>query len=256
MTLDEQIKTIRENMRGVILAGGTGTRLMPLTRTINKHLLPVNNKPMIEYPLQTLIDIGIKDILVVTGVDHFGMIAEHLRSGKDYDAEFTYKVQDKAGGIAEALSLAEDFSQEKKLAVILGDNIFGTNFKPEAIDFIQKNYGAMFFLKEVDDPERFGVATIDEANKKIVKIVEKPAQPESKLAVTGLYFYDNTVFDRIRPLQPSKRGELEISHVNESYVKEGNIHHHILLNWFEAGTHEGRENAEEHLRRYNNARKK
>lgn len=248
MTITDTLELIQQNMRGVILAGGKGTRLDLLTRVVNKHLIAVADKPMIEYPLNTLKQIGLTEICIVTGVDHFGMIAEYLGSGKRYGVNFTYKVQDEAGGIAQALSLAEDFSHGKKLAVILGDNIFGYNLQEEAEKFIKENYGAMLFLKEVDDPQRFGVAAIDSTQKKIINIEEKPKQPKSNLAVTGLYFYDSTVFDKIRPLKASQRGELEITDVNTQYVQEGRTAYEILLNWFDAGTHESRELAEEFIR--------
>ncbi len=242
---------INENMRGIILAGGKGTRLLPLTKVTNKHLIPVGNKPMIEYPLETLIKIGIKDICVVTGIEHAGAIFSYLGSGSNYGVNFTYKIQDEAKGIAHALALAEDFAHAKKTAVILADNIFLYNFRQEAEEFLREKYSAMLFLKEVDDAKRFGVATVDLTARKIIAIEEKPQNPQSKLAVTGLYFYDNTVFDKIKPLALSKRGELEITDVNNSYVLKGNTSYQIILNWFDAGTHESREIAEEHIRRFN-----
>jgi glucose-1-phosphate thymidylyltransferase len=260
MAIDEKVdekivlEFIQNNMRGVILAGGKGTRLLPLTKVTNKHLVPVGNKPMIEYPLETLTLIGIKDILIVTGVEHMGQIADYLEDGSSYGLEFTYRVQKKAGGIAQALSLAEDFSRGKKLAVILGDNIFGYSFREEAMRFLTNDYGAMLFLKEVEDAQRFGVATIDKQRKQIISIEEKPEQPKSNLAVTGLYFYDSTVFDKIRQLKPSARGELEITDVNTKYVQEGRTTYQILLNWFDAGTHESRELAEEFVRQWSNTR--
>lgn len=250
--MTENDDMINNQMRGVILAGGKGTRLLPLTKVVNKHLVPVANKAMIDYPVQTLVSIGITNILIVTGVEHIGQIADYLQDGSDYGVHFTYKVQKKAGGIAQALALAEDFAHGKKIAVILGDNVFVDDFKQDAIRFIENNYGVLLFLKPVEDPQRFGVATI--MNDKIVEIIEKPEHPKSNLAVTGLYFYDHTVFDRIRPLKPSPRGEIEVTDVNMSYVCEGKITHSIVNHWTDAGTHESRILAEELIRTRQHAR--
>lgn len=247
MLVEEQL--IETNIKGIILAGGKGTRLLPLTKVTNKHLVPVCNKPMIEYPLQTLKQMGIKDILVVTGVEHIGQIADYLEDGSSYGVKFTYKVQKEAGGIAQALSLAEDFASGKKIAVILGDNIFTHDFRGEATEFITNNHGAMLFLKEVPDPKRFGVATIDAENKIITEIIEKPKEPKTNLAVTGLYFYDETVFRRM-PKNPSVRGEFEITDVNMNYVKDGNTAYKIIKEWFDAGTHESRDKVEKYLREH------
>lgn len=201
-------------MKGVILAGGKGTRLLPLTKITNKHLLPIFNKAMIEYPLKTLLQAGIKDILIVSGREHAGDFIEYLGSGSDYNANFTYRVQVEAGGIAQALLLAEDFADGKPVTVILGDNIFEDNFESEIKNFKK---GAKVFLKEVSDPERFGVAILK--SKKVIKIVEKPKNPPTNFAVTGLYQYDSDVFDIIKKLKPSARGELEITDINNAYIK-------------------------------------
>ncbi len=194
-------------MKGIILAGGTGSRLMPCTRVTNKHLLPVYNKPMIYYPIDTLVSARITEILIVTGGNNPGDFLKLLQNGKEFGLKgisFTY--QDGAGGIAEALGLARDFADEDKIIVILGDNIIEDNIKDQVARFEKQEKGAKFFLKEVSDPERFGVAEIKEG--KLIGIEEKPKNPKSKLAVSGLYMYDNQVFDIIKTLKPSDRGEL------------------------------------------------
>ncbi len=247
MSTDEELVT--KNFRGIILAGGKGTRLEPLTRIMNKHLVRVGNYPMIEYPLQTLKKIGIKDIMVISGVHHIGQIMDYLGSGKQHGVEFTYRVQDEAGGIAQALALAEDWSKGKKTAVILGDNVFLQDFKEDAIRFVTENNGTMLFLKEVLQPQRFGVATVN--GDKITEIIEKPKEPKTNLAVTGLYFYDETVFDKIKPLKPSARGELEITDVNMSYVNEEKATYKIINKWIDAGTFQSLEEAEKHVREHN-----
>jgi glucose-1-phosphate thymidylyltransferase len=219
-------------MKGVLLAGGKGTRLLPLTKITNKHLLPIFNKAMIEYPLRVLLEAGIKDILIVSGREHAGDFIEYLGSGNDYNANFTYKVQAEAGGIAHALMLAEDFADGGPVTVILGDNIFGENFKSKLTPFKK---GATVFLKEVSDPERFGVATVKGG--KVVKIIEKPKKPESNMAVTGLYQYDSDVFDIIKKLKPSARGELEQTDVNNVYIKRGLMKAEMVDGfWSDAGT--------------------
>lgn len=219
-------------MKGVILAGGSGSRLMPMTKVTNKHLLNVYNKPMIYYPLQTLLDAGINQIMIVSGKGHAGHFLELLGSGKDFDAKFTFEIQEEAGGIAQALGLAEDFADNEPVAVILGDNIFEDNLKKEIQNFKE---GAKIFLKEVKDPQRFGVAEIK--GDKIVSIEEKPKEPKSKLCVTGLYIYDAKVFDIIKTLKPSDRGELEITDVNNHYVKEGKMTFAKVKGfWSDAGT--------------------
>jgi len=219
-------------MKGVILAGGTGSRLLPLTKVTNKHLLPVYNKPMIYFPLQTLMDMGIKDILIVSGPGHAGHFVNLLGSGKDFGIKLSYEIQDEAGGIAQALGLAETFSAGDSVAVILGDNIFEDKF-----DLSKFKNGAAIFLKEVDDPQRFGVAEL--ANERVVSIEEKPQKPKSNWAVTGLYVYNNNVFKIIKTLKPSKRGELEITDVNNAYIKQGSMVANVVKGyWSDAGTFE------------------
>ena len=233
-------------MKGVILAGGQGTRLLPLTRAVNKHLLPVGEKPMLQHCVEKMLEAGILDIMVVTGGEHFGGIAEFLGSGKQFGCRITYRVQEEAGGIAQALLLAEGFPKEgESICVLLGDNIFEDSLLPLAQQFCTYGYnGSMVVLKAVPDPERFGVATID--GNKIVKIVEKPEHPESNLAVTGIYFYDSTVFDIVRRLRPSARGEFEITDVNSAYVVRGQMRFARMDGWWtDAGTHESYRRANE-----------
>jgi len=223
-------------MKGVILAGGTGSRLYPLTKVTNKHLLPVYDKPMIYYPLQTLIDAGIKEIMIVSGRGHAGHFLELLGSGADFGAKFTYEIQDNAGGIAQALGLAEDFADNDNITVILGDNIFQDNIKDSVKNFIG---GAHIFLKLVPDAHRFGVAEVDKNKGHVLGIEEKPAQPKSNLAVTGLYIYSNDVFDVVKTLKPSGRGELEITDVNNYYIGKDMMKFSMLDGyWSDAGTFE------------------
>lgn len=225
------------NLRGVILAGGTGSRLMPLTKVTNKHLLPIGHKPMIYYPIEKLTAVGIEDILIVTGVEHMGDVVSLLGSGKDFGCRFTYKVQDQAGGIAQALGLAEGFSNDDSLVVILGDNIFADSLKEYAKKFISQKSGAKILLKEVSNPQRFGVAEV--ADDKVVSIEEKPKEPKSNYAVTGIYFYDSKVFDIIRTLRPSARGELEVTDINNAYIAKSKLTYDIMKNWWsDAGTFE------------------
>ena len=222
-------------MKGIILAGGTGSRLYPLTKVTNKHLLPIGNKPMIYYPIEKLTDAGIQEILIVTGTEHMGDVVNLLGSGKDFGCRFTYKVQDEAGGIAQALGLAENFVGDDCMTVILGDNIFETSLQ-KALETYPKE-GAQILLKEVNDPERFGVAEVN--GDKIVGIEEKPEKPKSSLAVTGVYMYDANVFDYIRELKPSERGELEITDVNNRYINQGKMRFSIMDDWWtDAGTPE------------------
>lgn len=221
-------------MKGVILAGGTGSRLHPLTKVTNKHLLPVYDKPMIYYPIETLINAGIKDIMIVSGKGHAGHFLELLGSGVDCGVHFTYEIQDKAGGIAQALSLAEDFVDGDNVTVILGDNIFQDNVKEDVKSF--KN-GAKIFLKEVPDAHRFGVAELE--GEKVIGIEEKPKVPKTNFAVTGLYIYDPEVFNYIKTLKPSGRGELEITDVNNYYINKGLMEYGVLEGyWSDAGTFE------------------
>jgi len=223
------------NLRGVVLAGGTGSRLRPLTKVTNKHLLPVARKPMIYYPIEKLTAIGIGEILIVTGVEHMGDVVGLLGSGREFGCRFTYKVQDEAGGIAEALSLAENFANGQSIAVILGDNLFQKSLKDHARRFMEQKTGARLLLKQVADPERFGVAEIRDG--KIIAIEEKPKKPKSNYAVTGIYFYDASVFEIIQTLKPSGRGELEITDVNNAYIHRGQMACDILDGWWtDAGT--------------------
>jgi glucose-1-phosphate thymidylyltransferase len=219
-------------MKGVILAGGSGTRLYPCTKVTNKHLLPVYNKPMIFYPIQTLLAGGIREILIVSGPGHAGHFLNLLGSGKDFRAKFTYEIQDEAGGIAQALRLAEDFAGGDDIVVILGDNIFEDKF-----DFSGFSGGAKIFLKKMplESAKRFGVAQT--RNGSVVSIEEKPKNPKSNYVVTGLYMYDSSVFETIRKLKPSQRGELEITDVNNHYVKKGKMAFSFVKGrWSDAGT--------------------
>jgi glucose-1-phosphate thymidylyltransferase len=219
-------------MKGIILAGGTGSRLYPLTKVTNKHLLPVYDKPMIYYPLQTLIDAGITEIMIVSGRGHAGHFLELLGSGSEFGAQLTYEIQEGAGGIAQALGLARLWAGDDSVTVILGDNIFEDSVKEAVQSFTS---GARVFLKEVRDAQRFGVAEV--SGDRILGIEEKPQNPKSNLAVTGLYIYDAGVFRIIQDLKPSGRGELEITDVNNAYVKKGMMTFSTLKGfWSDAGT--------------------
>jgi glucose-1-phosphate thymidylyltransferase len=218
-------------MKGVILAGGLGSRLRPLTKVTNKHLLPIYDKPMIYYPIETLVQAGIKDIMIVTGGNSAGDFLRLLGNGKDFglkDIYYTY--QEGEGGIADALKLCEHFAEEQRIAVILGDNIIQDDISPYVRKFKEQESGARILLKKVDDPERFGCPQLD--GERIVRIEEKPAQPKSDYAVTGIYMYDRRVFDYCKLLKPSARGELEITDVNNAYIKEGDMHYDILDGWW------------------------
>jgi glucose-1-phosphate thymidylyltransferase len=231
------------NIKGVILAGGFGKRLGMLTRVTNKHLLPIYDKPMIVYPLQKLLDAGIKEILIVSGPDHAGHFLNLLGSGKEFKVHFTYEIQDEAGGIAQALGLAEDFADGDNLAVILGDNIFMDDLSEEINSFTG---GAKIFLKETEDANRFGVAEIH--GDKIVGIEEKPKNPKTKYAVTGLYLYDSKVFGIIKGLKPSARGEYDKTDVNNHYIKTGLMKYSIVKGfWSDAGTFESLFRATEYM---------
>jgi len=223
-------------MKGIILAGGLGMRLSPLTKITNKHLLPVYDKPMIYYPLRTLINAGIDDILIVTGGNNAGDFLRLLGNGKEFGLKhINYTYQEGEGGIAEALSLAEFFADEEKVCVILGDNIIEKNIAGAVEAFKKQKKGAKILLKEVPDPQRFGVPEL--RGDQIVRIEEKPANPKSKYAVTGIYMYDHSVFDIIKPLKPSQRGELEITDVNNAYIEQGTMTYDILDGWWsDAGT--------------------
>lgn len=223
-----------KDIKGVILAGGMGSRLYPCTRVTNKHLLPVYNKPMVYYPLYTLINAGIKNILIVSGIEHAGDFLKLLGSGKEFGVRLTYEIQDDAKGIAHALLLAEDFVDTDKLVAILGDNIFQDNIKRHIIDFLKMD-GARVFLKKTPEAKRFGVAEIK--NNKVIGIEEKPKTPKSNYAVTGLYMYNNGVFEIIRNLKLSRRGEYEITDVGNEYVKRGQMSYAILKGfWSDVGT--------------------
>lgn len=223
-------------MKGVILAGGLGTRLLPMTRVTNKHLLPVYDRPMIYYPLQQLVHAGIEDILVVTGGNHAGDFLKLLRNGQEFGLKrVNYAYQEGEGGIAEALGLAREFADDGPVAVILGDNLFQRPLADAVAAFRADPTGAMILLKEVDDPQRFGVATVD--GDRVTGIVEKPSDPPTNLAVTGCYFYDARVFEMIESLEPSSRGELEITDVNNRYIELGAMRHRVLDGWWtDAGT--------------------
>lgn len=225
-------------MKGVILAGGLGTRLNPLTRVTNKHLLPVFDRPMIYYPIEALVKAGIRDILLVTGGNNAGDFLKLLGNGAEFGLKhLNYTYQSGEGGIAEALGLAEHFADESKIAVILGDNILERTIRPAVEAFERQEKGAKILLKRVPDPERFGVAELK--GDRVVRIVEKPKDPPSDLAVTGIYMYDPHVFEFIRGLSPSERGELEITDVNNLYINEGSMTWEEVRGWWsDAGTFE------------------
>jgi glucose-1-phosphate thymidylyltransferase len=217
-------------MKGIILAGGSGTRLFPLTKVTNKHLLPVYDRPMIYFPIQALKRAGIKDILIVSGRGHAGHFLELLGSGKESGVNLSYEVQEKPGGIAQALGLARDFADDKNVVVILGDNIFVHNLKPAVSKFKKQKQGAKIFLTKVKNPRAYGMAQVKK--RKILNIEEKPKKPKSNLAVVGIYFYDNNVFKIIKKLKPSARGELEITDVNNHYIQQGLMQYEILKGWW------------------------
>jgi glucose-1-phosphate thymidylyltransferase len=223
-------------MKGVILAGGLGTRMRPLTKITNKHLLPIYDKPMIYYPLSTLVEAGIHEILIVTGGNNAGDFLRLLGNGKEFGLKhINYTYQEGEGGIAEALSLAEHFADRDPICVILGDNIIGGSIRPFVQEYQRQGAGGKIILKEVSDPERFGVPEILDG--KIVRIEEKPRQPKSSYAVIGIYMYDNYVFDIIKGLKPSERGELEITDVNNAYIAKGTMTYNVLSGWWtDAGT--------------------
>ena len=225
-------------MKGVVLAGGSGSRLYPLTKIANKHLLPIYDKPMIFYPIQTLVEAGIVEILIVTGGRNSGDFLRLLANGKEFGLKHLhYTYQEGEGGIADALGLAEHFADGSKICVILGDNIIEGNIRGAVEDFQKQEAGAKILLKEVADAERFGVAEIQ--NGRVVGIEEKPQKPKSSYAVTGIYMFDETVFDKVRQLVPSRRGELEITDVNNAYIREGTMTFSYLEGWWtDAGTFE------------------
>ena len=223
-------------MKGIILAGGTGSRLYPLTKVTNKHLLPVGKYPMIFQSIYKLKHSGISDILIVTGKEHMGDVVNLLGSGRDMGVTFTYKVQDEAGGIAQALHLAEHFVGDDQMVVILGDNVFEDDIAPFVANFREQGTGAKILIQQVHDPKRFGVPELKDG--KIVSIEEKPEAPKSDYAVTGIYMFDSAVFDIVKTLKPSARGELEITDVNNAYIEQGNLTYDVLQGWWtDAGTH-------------------
>jgi len=224
-------------MKGIILAGGKGTRLFPLTKVTNKHLLPVYDKPMIYYPIEILRNAGIKDILIVSGRHHAGHFLELLGRGEEIGVNFSFTIQEEEGGIAEALALAEDFADNDKIAVVLGDNIFEDNISEYVQEFKQEQQGCKIFLKEVpiEDAKRFGCAVVED--NKVSYVEEKPRDPKSNLAMTGLYMFDSNIFNIIRKLRPSARGEYEITDAIDKYVQEGNCYYNIIKgHWSDAGT--------------------
>ncbi|WP_240414724.1 sugar phosphate nucleotidyltransferase [Paenibacillus periandrae] len=231
-------------MKGIILAGGTGSRLFPLTKVTNKHLLPVGKYPMIFHSVFKLKQADIQDILIVTGKDHMGDVVNLLGSGREMGVTFTYKVQDEAGGIAQALDLAEHFVVDDQMVVILGDNVFSDSIAAYVNNFKQQQLGAKILIQEVHDPKRYGVAELRDG--KIVSIEEKPQNPKSSYAVTGIYMFDSSVFSIVKTLKPSGRGELEITDVNNAYIERNQLTYDILQGWWtDAGTHESLTKANE-----------
>lgn len=225
-------------MKGIILAGGLGTRLYPLTTVCNKHLLPIYNKPMIYYPIQALVDVGITNIMLVTGGSNAGEFLRLLGNGREFGLKhINYSYQKGEGGIAEALGMAQYFADKDKVVVMLGDNVIEKSIKQYVEDFARQPQGAKILIKEVEDPERFGVPELK--GNKIIEIEEKPKKPKSKYAVTGIYMYDSKVFNIIKTLRPSGRGELEITDVNNEYIKRDEMTFSILDGWWtDCGTHD------------------
>ena len=224
-----------KNMKGIILAGGSGTRLSPLTKVTSKQLLPIYDLPMIHFPLETLRQAGIVDILFIVAPDHAGDVLKYLGSGKDFNCHFSYEIQDKPQGIAQAFQIGKDFIDEDNVALILGDNLFEDDFSQSIQSF---KTGGRIFAKKVADPERFGVVEFDEQNRAI-SIEEKPSNPKSNYCVTGLYIYDNTVVEKVKNLDFSPRGELEITDLNNLYLKEGSLDVAFVEGaWFDTGTFE------------------
>jgi glucose-1-phosphate thymidylyltransferase len=238
-------------MKGIILAGGKGTRLSLLTKVTNKHLLPVGKEPMIFNPIKQLVSAGVEEILVVTSTEHMGDIVNLLGSGGQFGVDFTYKVQENAGGIAHALRLGENFANREKIVVVLGDNIAVRSIKPYVDRFREQDRGARVLLKEVSEPARYGIAALDE--QKIVEIEEKPGSPKTNFAVIGYYMYDEKVFDFIRQQRISERGEFEITDVNNEYIKRREMEYDILEgDWTDAGTFESLQIANRMLLECNN----
>ncbi|MFC1613016.1 sugar phosphate nucleotidyltransferase [Patescibacteria group bacterium] len=224
-------------MKGIIIAGGKGTRLLPLTRVVNKSLLPIYDKPLIYYPIFKLKEAGITNILIIGGREKAGQFLDLMGSGKELGINLSYDVQEEPGGIAQALSIGEDFADNEKIIAILGDNVFEHNLIQAVENFEKQEKGAKVFLKEVTDPQRFGVPEID--GEKIINIIEKPKNPPTNYAVTGIYMYDSQVWELIKNLKPSDRGELEITDLNNEYIKQNNMSYEILKGeWIDAGTFE------------------
>ena len=224
-----------KDIKGIILAGGLGTRLYPLTMVTNKHLLPIGNEPMIHYPIKKMVEAGVIDIMIVTGAEHSGAMMTLLGSGKRYGCTFTYKVQDEPDGIAGALKLCRGFVGSSNCIVILGDNIFKDNLNEHVRSFLEKGKNCSLFLKEVDNPKRYGVAVFEGEN--LIEVEEKPDNPKTDLACVGIYMYSNKVFDAISDIEPSLRGEYEISSVNNIFIKSGDCDYYILKDlWIDAGT--------------------
>ena len=234
-------------IKGIVLAGGLGTRLLPMTRITNKHLLPVYNKPMIYYPINTLVSAGIQDIMIITGTESAGDFINYLGDGRDFNVNLTYRVQHGCGGIADALSLCKSFAGNNPVVVMLGDNILEDNIKPYVEEYANSNNHAVVFLKEVEDANRFGVASI--SGDRILKIIEKPKEPETNLAVIGLYFYNHWIWDIISSLKPSARGELEITDVNNWYIEKQMMKYYKIKGyWTDAGTPESLYRASSYIR--------
>ncbi|MEW9672175.1 sugar phosphate nucleotidyltransferase [Ammoniphilus sp. 3BR4] len=224
-------------MKGIILAGGTGSRLYPLTKVINKHMLPVGKYPMIYHSVYKLSEAGISDILIISGREHMGDMVKLMGSGSEFGVSFTYRVQDQAGGIAEALGLAEDFASGQLMTVLLADNLFADHISPYVEKFKKQGKGAKILLVKVTDPQRYGIAEL--LGEKVISIEEKPRHPKSNYAVTGIYMYDSRVFEIIKTLKPSARGELEITDVNNFYMRENMLTYDYLQGWWtDGGTHE------------------
>ncbi len=243
-------------MKGVILAGGLGSRLLPLTKVTNKHLLPVYHKPMIYYPIETLVEAGVRDLMVVTGGNSSGDFLRLIGNGRQFGLEHvSFAYQDGEGGIADALRLAGRFAAGEKIIVMLGDNIIGSSIRASVKNFLNQKSGARVILKKVNDPERFGVAELK--GSAVVSIEEKPKKPKSSYAVTGIYMYDAQVFKVIETLKPSRRGELEITDVNNWYLKNGNLEFDMLPGfWSDAGTFESLQYSSELVRNQENRKKK
>ena len=229
-----------DNIKGVVLAGGLGSRLYPLTSITNKHLLPVWDKPMVYYPIKTLVDAGIRDVMIVTGGNNAGDFLRLLGNGKELGLKhIEYAYQKGEGGIADALRLTEDFIDGNKSVIVLGDNIIEKSIKKVVDRFRQQDNGARILIKKVPDPERFGVVEFNKKKNRIIKIAEKPKKPKTHYAVTGIYMYDGRVFDIVKSLKPSARGELEITDVNNAYIKHGQMEYDVLSGfWTDSGTFE------------------